>query len=109
MDEMEAQLVRKKKYYSSTGKPKDLVMKLITGLEGSGRNVTMDRYYTSVDLVEELCATHNLTVVGTIKPNSRGLPEEVKEAGGREEQSSVLLEMTKSCSSHSCQRNEQIC
>ena len=43
-----------------------------------------------MDLVEELCATHKLIVVGTIKSNSRGLPEEVKEAGGREEQSSVF-------------------
>ena len=29
---------------AESGKPRDLVMKLIAGLEGSGRNVTMDRY-----------------------------------------------------------------
>ena len=65
-------------------------MKLITGLEGSGRNVTMERYYISVDLVDEFCATHKLTVLGRIKSNSRRLPDEAKEAGGQEEQSSVF-------------------
>ena len=75
---------------AESGKPKDLVMKLIAGLEGSGRNVTMERYYISVDLVDEFCATHKLTVLGRIKSNSRRLPDEAKEAGGQEEQSSVF-------------------
>ena len=43
-----------------------IVMDLCRHIFGSGRNVTIDRYYTNVDMAEDLVRNHNITVVGTI-------------------------------------------
>ncbi|KAJ4425890.1 hypothetical protein ANN_27516 [Periplaneta americana] len=41
-----------------------VVRRLVKPLEGTGRNVTMDRYYTSIELAEELYNDDKLTLVG---------------------------------------------
>ncbi|KAH9635619.1 hypothetical protein HF086_012288 [Spodoptera exigua] len=38
--------------------------RMIQPISGTGRNVTMDNWYTSVPLAEDLLTQHNLTVVG---------------------------------------------
>ena len=60
------------------------VRDLTEHIRGSGRNVTMDRYYTSVELAEELASERNLTVVGAIQPNRRHVPDAFKSATRRE-------------------------
>jgi len=50
-----------------------VVKEMIQPLLNTGRNVTMDRFFTDVELCENLL-TENLTVVGTIKANRRHLP-----------------------------------
>ena len=50
-----------------------VVKKLVQPLYNSGRNITFDRFFTSVDLSKYLLQ-HNLTSVGTVMPNRRGLP-----------------------------------
>jgi len=64
--------------------PTSIVMDLCRHILGSGRNVTIDRYYTSVDMVEDLVKNHNITVVGTINSNRTHVPEEMKSVVGRE-------------------------
>ena len=65
-------------------KSEDNVMDLTEELRGGGRNVTMDRYYTGVDLAKRLHDDHYLTVVGTIKKNRQHVPEEMKVVRGRD-------------------------
>lgn len=57
-------------------------------LSGSSRNVTMDRWFTSVEVVRKLLVDHKLTVVGTIRSNSRQLPQELTYIKNREVKSS---------------------
>jgi len=61
-------------------------------IRGSGRNITMDRYYiyTTVDLAEELVKERNLMVLGTIQSNRKGIPEEFKQAKGRDVHSTLF-------------------
>ena len=44
----------------------------------------MDRYYTSIPLAEWLY-DKNITCIGTCNSNRKGLPKEIKETKGREE------------------------
>jgi len=59
-------------------------MDLCRQLLGSRRNVTIDRYYTNVAMVEDLVTNHNITIVGTINSNRVHAPEELKSVVGRE-------------------------
>ncbi|KAJ4429761.1 hypothetical protein ANN_21965 [Periplaneta americana] len=58
--------------------PKSIVKRLATPLKGSGRNITTDRYYTSVELAEELYTDYGLTLVGTMQTKRKHIPEELK-------------------------------
>ncbi|KAJ4437268.1 hypothetical protein ANN_17405 [Periplaneta americana] len=62
---------------------KAVVRHLVKPLEGTGRNVTTDRYYTSIELAEELYNDDKLTLVGTLKSNRKHIPEELKKTQGR--------------------------
>lgn len=64
----------------------NVVHHLVRPFLNSGRNVTADRFYSSVDLCEELLA-QGTTYVGTIIATRRHLPEEAKKPEGRQEQS----------------------
>lgn len=67
-----------------------VVHHLVRPFQRSGRNVTADRFYSSVDLCEELLA-QGLTYVGTVMATRRHLPEEAKATEGREDQSSMFF------------------
>ncbi|KAJ4446865.1 hypothetical protein ANN_13565 [Periplaneta americana] len=67
------------------------LVKPLKPLEGTGRNVTTDRYYTSIELAEELYNDDKLTLVGTLKSNRKHIPEELKKTQGRELYSSRFL------------------
>ena len=49
-----------------------------------GWNISLDRYFTSVTLAE-WCLERNITIVGSIKSDRKGIPMEMKEVAGREE------------------------
>ena len=75
-----------------------IVKSLITGLERhcdiKGRNVSMDRLYTNIELFEWLLA-RKITGLGTIMMNRKGLPDALKTTVGRDNHSySVLWEKT---------------
>ena len=61
----------------------EMVKHMVREVAGTGRNVTMDRYFTSIPLTEDLLA-ERLTVVGTINKRRKFLPKELTEARGRQ-------------------------
>lgn len=62
--------------FSLDNRPHAVVKRLTAPIHGSGRNVTMDNWFASVPIVNELVLQHNLTVVATLKKNKRELPPE---------------------------------
>lgn len=62
---------------------------LVQDVKGTGRNITLDRFYTSVPLAEELAA-ERLTVVGTLNKNRRFLPSELTNPRGRQPGTSMF-------------------
>lgn len=52
-----------------------LVKRLVETISGTGRNVTMDNWFTSVPLAESLLHEHTLTMVGTLRKNKAEIPK----------------------------------
>lgn len=69
--------------------PDEIVKRLCQKLFGSGRNVTMDNWYTSYSLAKDLLKK-KLTIVGTIRKNKRELPAEFVTGKNREVYSSIF-------------------
>lgn len=65
------------------GSVPEMVNFMVEELMGSGRNVTMDRFFTSTEVADNLLSSR-LTIVGTIDRRRR-MPEELKDPRGREE------------------------
>ena len=59
-----------------------VVKKLVEPLHNSGRNITCDRYFTGVEMIETL-KSNNLPVVGAVMPNEKYLPVELAKKAGR--------------------------
>nr|XP_022908427.1 uncharacterized protein LOC111419790 [Onthophagus taurus] len=53
------------------------VLKLITPIQGTNRNITVDNWFMSLELCEEM-KKKNLTVLGTMKQNKPQIPAEFK-------------------------------
>jgi hypothetical protein len=66
------------------------VRDLTDHIRGSGRNVTIDRYYTTVEQAEEMVKERNLTVVGTLQSNRKGIPDAIKSTKDREIHSTMF-------------------
>lgn len=72
-----------------------LVSKMLEKNEVTGRNISMDRLYTSIPLAEWLLE-RKITMVGTLQSNRKGIPEEIKNTSGREAPSyRCVWELTK--------------
>ena len=67
----------------------NVVIHLASPLHGSGRNVSMDNYFTGVPLAKTMLQ-HKLTIVGTMKKCKREIPECMKAATSRESKTSVF-------------------
>ena len=67
----------------------NLAKRLVRPWINSGRNVTMDNFFTSAELAEDLLGT-NTTIVGTIRANRKEVPKEVAKNRQRAEHSSVF-------------------
>lgn len=94
----EIYLGQQPKQKRSTGVAHSLVIRLMKDYLYLGANLTMDNFFTSYKLANELMAK-NTTITGTIKPNKRELPavftsaEEAKKRG----QGSSVFCFSKSC------------
>ena len=71
-------------YYVSENEEvvKYLISKLQKHVDLQGRNILFDRLYTTVPLAQWLLS-HNITCVGTIQANRRGIPVEIKQLDNR--------------------------
>ena len=61
----------------------------ISGQERGGQNVTTDNFFMSVDLPNQL-KNKKLTIVGTMKQNKRGIPQEFKPVRKCDKNSSIF-------------------
>ena len=64
-----------------------IVKSLVEGMESvgplGGRNISFDRLYTSIPL-ERWLYNRNITSIGTLQANRKGIPAELKEVKNRE-------------------------
>lgn len=67
-----------------------VVLDMVKGLENSGRNITCDNFFTSLNLARELDRLQ-LTILGTIRRNKPELPAEITESKGRIQFSSKFV------------------
>ena len=67
----------------------NVVIQLTSPLQGSGRNVTMDNYFTGIPLAKTMLQ-RKLTIVGTMKKCKREIPECMKPAKSRETKISIF-------------------
>lgn len=75
--------------YSVINKPEAIVKRITSHLLGRGRNITMDNWYTSYELVDFL-RKNQTTAVGTLRKNKAFIPMFLK-AGKRTERSSIFV------------------
>jgi len=74
--------------------PSSIVKRLIAPISKTGRNITMDNWYNSIPLANELLKNQNLTVVGTLRKNKREIPPVFLETRKREVNSTLDVEKT---------------
>lgn len=82
--------------YKYDNSAQSVVMRLAQPILGTGRNITMDNYFTSLPLAAQLLA-NKTTIVGTIRKNKRQIPVNFLSLKGRDTYSSefAFLENTK--------------
>ncbi|XP_069680912.1 piggyBac transposable element-derived protein 4-like [Periplaneta americana] len=75
--------------FEASVSPNDIVERLVSHLEGSNRNVTMDNWYSSYALAVSL-KKKGLTCIGALKKNKMEIPQEFTPHRGRAVQSSMF-------------------
>ena len=72
-----------------TNQGERVVLELCKGLKGSGRNVTCDNFFTSLNLIQKL-KKDTITLLGTVRKNRVELPPELVNVKGRQALSSLF-------------------
>nr|XP_022907230.1 piggyBac transposable element-derived protein 4-like [Onthophagus taurus] len=75
--------------YKVSNSPIDIVKRLITPIENSGRNLTTDNWYSSLTLAKYLLEK-KITFIGTLRKNKREIPPEFLPNKNRQPQSSLF-------------------
>lgn len=60
--------------YNQDNSASSIVKRMISPITKTGRNITIDNWFTSVPLAVDLLQNHKITVVGTIRKNKREIP-----------------------------------
>lgn len=68
----------------------DITIRMCEPIAGTNRNVTTDNWFTSINLAEMFFREKKLTLVGTIRANRLGVPEDFKANKKREVHSSIF-------------------
>lgn len=75
--------------FALSNTPSNIVDRLIDPIENSGRNLTVDNWYPSVPLADNLLK-RKITLVGTLKKNKTEIPIEFQPRKSREVGSSIF-------------------
>ena len=75
--------------FPEVGQATRVVKSLCTTLEGSGRNITMDNFFSSYKLAQSLLQK-NITLIGTMRANKRQIPSEFLKGNTREPLSTLF-------------------
>ena len=75
--------------YKVSNSPGDVVERLCSGIFGTGRNITLDNWFTSYVLAEKMLR-HQITLVGTLRKNKRHIPPELLDFQNRDENTSLF-------------------
>ncbi|XP_066970873.1 piggyBac transposable element-derived protein 4-like isoform X3 [Macrobrachium rosenbergii] len=67
-----------------------VVKRLVSHINGSGRNIMMDNWFTSYGLAVDLVKNYRLTLVGTLRKNKAELPPQFIATRGRTEYTSLF-------------------
>lgn len=62
--------------YECSNSPTAVVQRLCQPIKGTSRNVTVDNWFTSMDLLASLYVDFKLTLLGTVRKNKKELPPE---------------------------------
>lgn len=73
-----------------------VVKRLVDPIRGTGRNITVDNWFTSVPLAIDLVKNDNLTLVGTLRKNKKEIPPQFTSTQ-RREINSTLFGFTEDC------------
>lgn len=76
--------------YEVSNKADDVIFRLVEPIKGSGRNVTLDNWFTSYDAANTLLKEYNLTLVGTVRKNKPQIPPSFLPKSNREQYSSLF-------------------
>lgn len=74
---------------ANNNKVTDLVKRLVRPWVNTGRNITMDNYFTSVELACDMLAV-NTTIVGTMRNNRKDIPNDLQASRKRDLYSSIF-------------------
>lgn len=77
--------------YNVSNSAKDVVLRLVQPISQSGRNVTVDNFFCSIPLCDELVQDHKLLLDGNVRKNKRELPEIVTQHTNRPVYSSLFF------------------
>ncbi|KAJ8948964.1 hypothetical protein NQ318_022988 [Aromia moschata] len=77
--------------YEVSNSPGSVVERLSEHIRGTGRNITVDNWFTSIDLIERLKTNFRLTLLGTIRKNKRASPSIFKSSEPSRENIYVCL------------------
>lgn len=93
--------------YLQSNKPHDIVIRLASQIEGTGRNITGDNWFSSIPLARELLQK-KITYVGTLKKNKKELPPELVSKQTEEHKSIFAFQTDMTVVSYAPKRNRNV-
>lgn len=93
--------------YLQSNKPHDIVIRLASEIEGTGRNITGDNWFSSVPLARDLLQ-RKITYVGTLRKNKKELPPELVSKQTEEHNSIFAYQTDLTVVSYAPKRNKNV-
>lgn len=76
--------------YKISTKTDDVVERMCEPIYNTGRNITMDNWFTGYEIMKKMLTDYRLTIVGTLRKNKRVLPREFINSRNREVGSTIF-------------------